>query len=191
VQACRLIAKKGLVTTLRAFAEFSREFPKATLAIAGEGPQLAELQTLADTLGIANEVEFTGFLSQAKLRERYANAHFFLHPSETTPEGDQEGIPNSMLEAMASGLPPIATTHGGIPEAVEQHISGSLVPEQDHASLAQALLTLARDSARYATMSSAAASRVIATFDLARQAGVLESYYREAIQIGPTSELES
>lgn len=191
VQACRLIPKKGLATTLRAFAEFALEFPKATLAIAGEGPQLAELQALASTLGIANRIEFPGFLPQGKLRELYAGAHFFLHPSETTPDGDQEGVPNSMLEAMASGLPPIATTHGGIPEAVEPHVSGWLVPERDHAALAQALLTLARDPARYAQMSTAAARRVTATFDIARQAAVLEDYYREAIQMGPTSFRES
>jgi colanic acid/amylovoran biosynthesis glycosyltransferase len=185
VQACRLIAKKGLATTLRAFAEFAHEYPKATLTIAGEGPQLPELQALAATLGITDRVEFPGFLPQAKLREFYASAHFFLHPSETAPDGDQEGVPNSMLEAMASGLPPIATTHGGIPEAVENHISGWLVAERDHAALAQALLALARDPARYAQMSAAAAARVSTAFDLKAQARLLESSYTEAISMAP------
>lgn len=185
VQACRLIAKKGLATTLRAFAEFAHEYPKSTLTIAGEGPQLPELQALAATLGITDRVDFPGFLPQAKLREFYASAHFFLHPSETAPDGDQEGVPNSMLEAMASGLPPIATTHGGIPEAVENHISGWLVAERDHAALAKALLALARDPARYAQMSAAAAARVSTTFDLKAQARLLESSYTEAISMAP------
>lgn len=185
VQACRLIAKKGLATTLRAFAEFATAYPKASLAIAGEGPQLPELQALAATLGIADRVTFPGFLPQAKLRELYAGAHFFLHPSETAPDGDQEGVPNSMLEAMASGLPPVATIHGGIPEAVENHISGWLVPERDHAALAQALLALARDPDRYAQMSAAAAARVSTAFDLQAQARLLENCYREAIAIPP------
>jgi colanic acid/amylovoran biosynthesis glycosyltransferase len=180
VQACRLIAKKGLATTLRAFAEFSRAYPQATLTIAGEGPQLAELQSLAASLGIAARVEFPGFLSQTELRRLYACAHFFMHPSETGPDGDQEGVPNAMLEAMASGLPVVATKHGGISEAVEYGASGWLVPERDHAALAQGLLTLARDPARYAQMSAAAAARVSAAFDLNTQARVLESYYREA-----------
>jgi len=176
-----LIAKKGLATTLRAFAEFGREFPLATLTIAGEGPQLAELQSLAASLGIAGRVAFPGFLPQAELRALYASAHFFLHPSETPPDGDQEGVPNSLLEAMASGLPVLATLHGGIPEAVEHGTSGWLVPERDHAALAQAWLTLAREPARYASMSAAAAARVSGAFDLAAQARLLEGYYREAI----------
>ncbi|MEP6669217.1 MAG: glycosyltransferase [Chthoniobacter sp.] len=180
VQACRLIAKKGLATTLRAFAEFGREFPQATLSIAGEGPQLAELQALAKSLGIAGRVAFPGFLSQVELRALYASAHFFLHPSETPPDGDQEGVPNSMLEAMASGLPVLATTHGGIPEAVEHGASGWLVPERDHTALAQAWLALARHPTRYAQMSAAAVARVAAAFDLTAQARLLESYYREA-----------
>jgi colanic acid/amylovoran biosynthesis glycosyltransferase len=183
VQACRLIPKKGLATTLRAFTEFTCEFPKATLSIAGEGPQLAELQELAVTLGIASAVEFRGFLPQAELRALYARAHFFLHPSETPPDGDQEGVPNAMLEAMATGLPVVATTHGGIPEAVENGTSGLLVAERDPAALAQALLSLARDPNRYAQMSAAAAARVTAAFDLTAQARTLEGYYREAIAI--------
>jgi colanic acid/amylovoran biosynthesis glycosyltransferase len=180
VQACRLIPKKGLATTLRAFAEFARDFPKATLSIAGVGPQLPELQTLAGSLGITGRVEFCGFLPQAELRALYARAHFFLHPSETGADGDQEGVPNSMLEAMASGLPALATVHGGIPEALDYGNSGVLVPERDHTALARALLGLAREPARYAQMSAMAAARVAAAFDLSKQARLLESYYREA-----------
>jgi glycosyltransferase involved in cell wall biosynthesis len=89
-----------------------------------------------------------------------------------------------MLEAMATGLPVIATTHGGIPEAVEHGASGLLAAERDHAALAQALLTLARDPIRYAQMSTAAAARVSVAFDLHTQARALENYYREAIGNG-------
>jgi colanic acid/amylovoran biosynthesis glycosyltransferase len=182
VQACRLIPKKGLTTTLRAFAEFIREFPKATLSIAGEGPQLTELQSLAAELKIGQRIEFRGFLPQAELRTLYTRAHLFLHPSETAADGDQEGVPNSMLEAMATGLPVVATTHGGIPEAVENGISGLLVPERDCSGLAQAMLTLAHDQNLYVKMSAAAATRVATAFDLAAQARVLEGCYREAIE---------
>ena len=89
-----------------------------------------------------------------------------------------------MLEAMATGLPVLATTHGGIPEAVEHSVSGLLTHECDAAALARSLLALARDPARYAAMSAAAASRVSAEFDLAAQARVLEAIYREALQSG-------
>jgi colanic acid/amylovoran biosynthesis glycosyltransferase len=129
-------------------------------------------------------VTFPGFLPQEKLRALFAGAHLFLHPSELGPDGDQEGVPNSMLEAMASGLPVLATTHGGIPEAVEHGVSGLLVAERDHAALAVQMLTLAGDPGRYAAMSAAAAKRVRECFDLAAQALTLEGYYREASDTG-------
>ena len=145
VQACRLIEKKGVATTLRAFAEFSVRHPGSTITIAGEGPLLDELQALARELKIDHRVSFRGFVSQEQLREIFYASHIFLHPSETGRDGNQEGVPNSMLEAMASGLPVFATTHGGIPEAIENGISGVLVAERDHAALAQALLGAVQD----------------------------------------------
>ena len=182
VQACRLIAKKGLATALRGFARFAREFPRATFTIAGEGPQNEELQALAAQLDLGGRVRFVGFLPQRELRVLLAEAHFFLHPSELGADGDQEGVPNSLLEAMAGGLPVIATLHGGIPEAVEHRVSGLLTPERDAEALAGSLLALARDPAGYAAMSAAAAARVAAAFDLDTQARTLEAHYREAIE---------
>jgi colanic acid/amylovoran biosynthesis glycosyltransferase len=181
LQACRLIAKKGLATTLRAFARFGREYPSATLTIAGEGPQLEELRALAGRLGIEHRVFFPGFLSQPQLRALLAESHLFLHPSELAANGDQEGVPNSMLEAMAAGLPVLATTHGGIPEAVEHGISGMLVAERDDAALADAMLTLTRDPARGVALGAAARKRVTEQFDLDAQTRILEAHYREAI----------
>jgi len=180
VQACRLIAKKGLATSLRAFAQFAAKYPRATFTIAGDGPQLEELQALAATLGIADRVTFPGFLPQEKLRALFAGSHLFLHPSELGPDGDQEGVPNAMLEAMASGLPVLATTHGGIPEAVEHGVSGLLVAERDHAALATQMLALAGDAPRYAAMSTAAAQRVGERFEIGAQTRALEGFYTEA-----------
>src|SRR4029434_11033852 len=81
VQAGRLIEKKGLPVTLRAFEVFVREYPNATLTIECEGPLLRELETLARELKI--RVLFTGFVSQDQLREIYYRSHIFLHPSQT------------------------------------------------------------------------------------------------------------
>ena len=181
IQACRLIAKKGLATSLRAFAEFARAYPLATLTIAGEGPQLQELRALAAELGIGDRLTFAGFLPQTKLRALYAASHLFLHPSELGPDGDQEGVPNSLLEAMASGLPALATHHGGIPEAVTDGVSGVLVAERDHTALAQAMLALTGDPRRYTEMSAAASASVRAHFSLDEQARVLGECYSAAI----------
>jgi glycosyltransferase involved in cell wall biosynthesis len=181
LQACRLIEKKGVATSLRAFARFADALPLARLTIAGEGPRLSALQGLANSLGIADRVTFTGFVSQKKLRALLAEAHLFLHPSELGTDGNQEGVPNSMLEAMASGLPVLATNHGGIPEAVEHEVSGLLTPERDAAALAGSLQKVTRDPALFSAMSTAARQRVESAFGSDEQARVLERLYLEAL----------
>ena len=179
VQACRLIPKKGLATSLKAFARFARDFPESVFAIAGEGPMLDDLARLASELGVGEKVTFTGFLSQADLRKLYYESHVFLHPSELGADGNQEGVPNSMLEAMATGLPVLATVHGGIPEAVES--GGILVAERDDEALALAMNALASKPERYAEMSAAASREVSAKFELRAQVRALEGFYAEAI----------
>src|SRR6267378_3092841 len=183
LQAGRLIEKKGLKTTLRAFAGFRKEFPGARLTIAGEGPQLEELQSLARELQIDGAVDFVGFVSQEELRELLYSSHIFLHPSETGRDGNQEGVPNSMLEAMASGLPVFATRHGGIPEAVENNVSGVLVPERDHEKLAAALLDAAKDAGFLSRIARNGAEIVRKNFDLRVQAQRLEKIYLRTIQM--------
>jgi len=181
VQAGRLIEKKGLPVTLRAFAVFLDQYPNATLTIAGEGPLLCELQKLARELDIDARVSFTGFISQEQLCEIYYRSHIFLHPSQTGRDGNQEGIPNSMLEAMASGLPVFATEHGGIPEAIENGLSGVLVPECDDSALAHALLNAAKDLNFLSRIAVAGAEVVRKNFDLYVQAQRLEDIYLRLI----------
>ena len=177
LQAGRLIEKKGLPVTLRAFAIFVQQYSNATLTIAGEGPLLKELHHLARELNIAERVSFTGFVSQKQLRDIYYQSHIFLHPSQTGHDGNQEGIPNSMLEAMGTGLPVLATRHGGIPEAIENGLSGVLVTERDHEALAQALLDAAEDPSFLSRIARAGADVVRENFDLGRQAQRLEEIY--------------
>jgi colanic acid/amylovoran biosynthesis glycosyltransferase len=184
VQAGRLIEKKGLPVTLRAFASFLRRYPNATLTIAGEGPLLGQLQELARELKIDNRVSFTGFISQEKLRDLYDESHIFLHPSETGPDGNQEGIPNSMLEAMATGLPVFATEHGGIPEVIEHGMSGVLVPERDAEELAWALLNAVEDRHFLSQVARNGSDVVREKFDLRVQARRLEDIYLRMIGRG-------
>jgi colanic acid/amylovoran biosynthesis glycosyltransferase len=181
VQACRLIEKKGLATMLHAFTHFLTQYPKAKLTIAGEGPMLRELQELTRKLRIDNQVALPGFVSQEKLREIFYGSHIFLHPSETGWDGNQEGIPNSMLEAMASGLPVFATNHGGIPEAIEDGVSGILVAERDHGALAHALLATAQDLNLLARLARNGANVVRHKFDQREQARRLEEIYLELL----------
>src|SRR5438874_2159109 len=181
VQAGRLIEKKGLPVTLRAFAVFLRKYPTATLTIAGEGPLLAQVQKLARELNIEKRLSLPGFISQEQLRDIYYRSHLFVHPSETGHDGNVEGIPNSMLEAMASGLPVFATDHGGIPEAVDNGVSGVLVGERDHETLANALLNATLDSDSLARIARNGAEVVRKNFDLQAQAQRLEEIYLRLI----------
>ena len=181
LQAGRLIEKKGWQTSLRAFAAFQQKYPASTFVIAGKGPMEQELQTLARELGVAERVRFAGFLSQVQLREEFFQSHIFLHPSELGRDGNQEGVPNAMLEAMASGLPVFATRHGGIPEAIEDGVSGVLVDERDHAALVEALLDWAERPDAMNRLAAAGAHAVATNFEQGAQARVLEDLYFEAL----------
>jgi colanic acid/amylovoran biosynthesis glycosyltransferase len=181
VQACRLIEKKGLRVSLRAFAKFVAQHPAATFTIAGEGPLRSELGRVAADLGIADRVFFPGFISQTQLRELFYQSHIFLHPSEVGGDGNQEGVPNSMLEAMASGLPVFATEHGGIPEAIENGRSGILVAERDDDALALVLLERTANPEGLAAIARNGAEVVRKHFEQTGQTRQLEDYYFEAI----------
>lgn len=183
VQACRLIEKKGIDVTLRAFAAFVAQYPKARLTVAGDGKLLGELRALATDLQLGDAVDFPGFQSQADLAALYRRAHVFVHPSQTTARLDQEGVPNAMLEAMSTGLPVVATWHGGIPEAVTNGKDGLLTPERDEAALAASLMQLATSPDQYLAFCAHASQSVREKFEQSRAISALEGHYRELLAI--------
>ena len=176
VQASRLVPKKGLATSLEAFAKLAEDFPGMTFTIAGSGPLETELRERAKKLGISSRVKFAGFLDQEPLRELLKASHVFLHPSETVG-GDVEGVPNGLLEAMALGLPVVATRHGGIPEAVEDGVSGLLCDERDADAVAAAVRRLAGDPPLYARIGAEGAAAVNAKFSRASVGKILRDLY--------------
>lgn len=181
VQACRFIPKKGLLATIRAFTRFAEKHPKAALYLAGDGPQLGALQKEIWKLGLTRKVFFTGFLDREGLRKLFHDGHFFLHPSATDSANDIEGIPNALLEAMATGLPSISTPHAGIPEAITHGQNGFLVTGGDPEEIAQTLLTVAGDPELYRKISREAAASVRAVYEPERQIRALEDIYAEAL----------
>lgn len=166
LQIGRLIPKKGYRTALQAFALFKQKYANSSLTIAGEGPMRKELELLARQLNILVDVHFVGFQSQETLQRLLLEHSIFLHPSETTPSGDIEGIPNALLEAMASGIPCIATRHGGIPEAMEDQSDGLLVEEGNPESLARAMVALTENTAFYERVSRRGAEKVRRNFGM-------------------------
>jgi glycosyltransferase involved in cell wall biosynthesis len=176
-----LIAKKGLLTAIEAMQIVVAQYPKTKFLICGTGPQEAKLREVIGQRGLGANVELPGWLSQEQLLAEYERAHLFLHPSELTKESDQEGIPNSMLEAMATGLPVVATNHGGIPEAVTSGRDGLLVAERSPRELADALLLLMNNASQLAAMSAEAARSVRENFEAEAQVARLEEVYFEAV----------
>lgn len=183
VQACRLIEKKGIDDALHAFARFAKDKPLAKFTIAGEGPLLAPLEKLRDELGLTQQVTFAGFLKGADLCRLYHGAHIFIHPSRLTSDQNQEGIPNSMLEAMATGLPVLATQHGGIPEAVRDGVTGILVAERDRDALHDAMVRLTTEPGLWQQMGRAASSDIRESFESGAQIARLEDIYFEAASL--------
>jgi len=133
LQVSSLGAKKGHEYTLKAFAKFlsmqsSKNFK---LILTGDGKRKNVLLDLVKKLDILDYVEFVGFVSPTKAKELMQNADIFVHHSITSENGDQEGIPNALMEAMAMELPVLSTYHSGIPELVTNGVNGYLVNERD------------------------------------------------------------
>ena len=124
LQACRLIPKKGLTTCCAPSLFSTGRIRAPNCSARGRGRSSRCSRRWRSQLGVSEHVHFTGFLSQKDLVDLYQSSHVFLHPSEMPADENQEGIPNSILEAMATGMPVLATLHGGIPEAVEEDAAG-------------------------------------------------------------------
>jgi colanic acid/amylovoran biosynthesis glycosyltransferase len=182
LQVCRFVDKKGLDLTLRAFAGVKNRYPGAVLTLVGDGPKMAELKALVGELGLGDAVVFPGFVDQREVRKLILAGHVFIHPSRTSEDGNREGIPNAALEAMASGMPVVATTHGGFPEAIVSGESGILVEENRADLIEQAVLELLGDEALRMRLGEGGRKVVEAKFDRAVQVKVLEGFYREAME---------
>ena len=173
VSVARLVEKKGIGDAIRAV---SRLPLVCEYVVAGDGPLRAELEQLARAQGIRDKVRFAGAQTQTEVVKLLHSADVFLAPSVTGTDGDIEGIPVAIVEAMASGLPVVSTRHSAIPELVADGHSGFLVEEHDVPGLATRLSELATDRDLRLRMG-AAASIVATEFDINGLTDRLEGFY--------------
>lgn len=173
----RLTEKKGIEFALRALALVINEFPELQYDIIGAGPLLANLATLARSLGVSANVRFLGSRTDEYVREALRGADLFLLPSVTAANGDQEGTPTAVLEAAFAGLPVLSTLHAGIPELVLNGESGYLVPERDPHALADRLRTLLRSPEQWRSMGDAGRRHVERNHTTAAVAERLDRLY--------------
>lgn len=141
VVARNLEALYDIATALRAFALLLESAPDARLTVAGSGPERRSLEALAAKLGVAKSVHFCGRLERGPMAELYRSASVVLNPSRV------DNMPNSVLEAMASGVPVVSTSVGGVPFILRDGVTGLLVPAGDHAAMAAALRRVLTDHA--------------------------------------------
>lgn len=127
-------------TALRALAKVRTRFPAARMTVAGSGPERESLQRLAHELGIAEVVRFTGRLDRDEIAALYRDADLLLNPSTA------DNMPNSLLEAMASGVPIVSTNVGGVPFLVEHERTALLVPARDADAMAAAVVRVFEDA---------------------------------------------
>jgi colanic acid/amylovoran biosynthesis glycosyltransferase len=169
LSVARMVDKKGLQYGLRAVEFVLREHPNLEYHIVGDGPLRGELEQLIEDLGIRAHVILHGWKSQEELRELQKTVHLLMAPSVTAENGDEEGTPVVLMEALAAGLPVLSTQHSGIPEVVEHGVSGYLVPERDVEALAVALRRLVREPQRWPEMGEKGRARMEAEFNISTQ----------------------
>ena len=158
IEACRILREQGFDFECR---------------IVGEGPLYEELDNQIQDLGLENHVLLYGALPEEEVINQYEQATIFTLPAILGKDGDRDGIPNVILEAMAMEIPVVSTDHSGIPEVVEDHVNGLLVPPGDPDTLAQALSRLLRSPDLRKRMGQKGRQTVLAKFDPHKNARLL------------------
>ena len=166
ISVARLVEKKGIEYAIRAIKLAREQCKNMTYRVIGDGPLRPKLEQLIKALNLQDSVELLGWMNQDEVVAELGRSHIFLAPSVTCGNGDQEGIPVAIMEAMAMGMPVISTHHSGIPELVDDGTSGFLVPERDPEALAVKLVQLAKHPDLWIEMGKAGRQKVEADFNI-------------------------
>jgi glycosyltransferase involved in cell wall biosynthesis len=171
----RVIAEKGVEDLLQAMPSVLAQVPHCRLVLAGTG-DLQRHRDIAARLGVAHAVQFPGYVEGAAKSALLAQASVFVLPSHI------EAMPMSVLEAMAHGLPVVATTVGGIPQAVRNGVDGLLFAPRDVAALADALVRVLSDDALRLRLADAARQRVVQNFAADLIVPKVQALWREVLE---------
>ncbi len=164
--ACRLVEKKGLEYLIQAWSILRERGVSAHCVIIGEGPERPRLEALVADLGLRESVQFLGALANDEIWRRVGSHDICVVPSVYAADGERDGIPVILLEALAAGHPVVSTRVSGIPELITDGVHGLLVPERDPHALAAAIERLMGDSAQREALAAAGRARVRKEFDV-------------------------
>lgn len=173
--------KKGHVYTVRAFNEFLKYYEKSSLTFVGSGSLLEDVVRLVNEMGLQDKVFFKGSVQPDEVFNMLASADVFVHHSVTARSGDKEGIPNAIMEAMASGLPVVSTLHSGILELIDDGIDGYLVKERDIRSYVEAMKAAVNSDSE---LPRRASEKVLKSFNLEIQNRKISDLYDKVIGRG-------
>ena len=141
----RCVEKKGFIYLVDACSCLRDEGVEFTCAIIGDGPERASLHQRAEELGLSKQVRFLGALPREMVISIYQDADILVVPSVVAANGDRDGVPNVILEAVAQGVPVVSTSVGGIPEAIQDGVTGLLVEPRDSVQLAAGIRRMLTD----------------------------------------------
>lgn len=175
----RLVEQKGFDRLLDACAELARQGVVFRCEIGGDGPLRPSLEAQCAALGLTERVAFLGRLDRDAVVARYAAADVFALLCRPARDADRDGIPNTLIEAMAMELPCVSTRFSGVPELVVDGETGILLEVDDVAGAVTALAGLLADAARRREMGAAGRRRVIEAFTVERSAATLAQVFRQ------------
>jgi glycosyltransferase involved in cell wall biosynthesis len=170
-----LVEKKGFQDLFEALLIVKKNGEDFQCAIYGAGPLEKQLGEWIEKHGMTGEISLKGDRTQQELIPVYQNATFFVLTPIQTEDGDRDGIPNVLVEAMAVGLPVITTAVSGIPELVEHNQNGLLYQPHDVDGIASGIVDLLRDAEKRGRLGSAASKRVREHFDITQAASRLKA----------------
>ena len=173
----RLVEKKGFAYLIDAAANLKNDFPSLRIVVAGEGDLGASLRARAVAAGVADRVQLIGDISQDRVPALLAAADVAVAPSVHDDAGNVDGLPNVVMEIMASGTPLVATPVGGIGAVAIDGRTASLVPERDADALADAIATLIRQPAAGLEMGRRARETVCRDYSWSRVADAFDDIY--------------
>lgn len=187
----RLVEKKGVAYAVQAVAQLVRQERLVSYVIVGDGVLRLDLERMIEELGLSPQVRIVGWVDEEQVSRLLKESHILVAPSVTAEDGDQEGIPNVLKEAMATGLPVVSTRHSGIPELVEDGVSGFLVPERDVDALADRLAYVIDHSELWPAIGQAGRLKVEREFDVEKLNDELIELYRRLLRGGGPAHVES
>jgi len=185
VSVGRFVEKKGFAYLVDACARLRAGGVKMRCVIVGErGPDSERIACMVREAGLEDCVELRGPVGQDALRSLYREASLFVLPCQVVADGDRDGIPNVLAEAMATGLAVVSTDVSGIPELVSHGVDGLLVPARDGDALAHAMRVLIEDPALRRRLGAAARAKICATFDATRTTRALRDLFARSLAAG-------